>query len=262
MPGLMRAWWRVLLTLTVIGLVVAGPMVAQNGDPAELAREAAAAYDMGDFEAAVTLFEAAIEAGGAHPVLYFNLGNAYYEAGQLGPAMLSYRRAALLAPRDADVRANLALVRALRVDFQGDEASIIDRLATLSANSLTQVEQSILTLMLWTLWYGAAAVWALGWLPRRREISIVLVGGALILALAVSLLLARLYTDAERPPAVVLANVASVTSGPGTEYLEIYRLHAAAEMRLLEFTDGWARFVLPDGRQGWIALDSIERVQG
>jgi len=251
----------VLLALGIVGLV-AGPMLAQNGDPDELAREAAVAYEAGDFEAAVTLFEAAIEAGGAHPTLFFNLGNAYYEAGQLGPAMLNYRRSARLAPRDADVRANLALVRALRVDFQGDEANIIDRLATLSANSLTRTEQIGLTLMLWTLWFGVAAVWAVGWLPRRRETAVVLAGGALIVALAVSLLLARLYTDAVRPPAVVLANAASVTSGPGTEYLEIYRLHAAAEMRLLDFADGWARFVLPDGRQGWIALDTIERVEG
>src|SRR5579871_2411722 len=42
----------------------------------------------------------------------YNLGNSYARAGKPGLAVLSYERAALLAPGDADINANLEYVRA------------------------------------------------------------------------------------------------------------------------------------------------------
>lgn len=41
----------------------------------------------------------------------YNLANSYARAGKLGLAVLNYERAALLAPYDPDIRANLAYVR-------------------------------------------------------------------------------------------------------------------------------------------------------
>src|SRR6204780_384259 len=42
----------------------------------------------------------------------YNLANSYARAGKPGLAVLSYERAALLAPDDPDINANLAYVRA------------------------------------------------------------------------------------------------------------------------------------------------------
>src|SRR5271154_1793227 len=42
----------------------------------------------------------------------YNLGNSYARAGKPGLAVLSYERAALLAPDDPDINANLAYVGA------------------------------------------------------------------------------------------------------------------------------------------------------
>jgi len=43
---------------------------------------------------------------------FYNLANSYARAGKPGLAVLSYERAALLAPDDSDIDANLAYVRA------------------------------------------------------------------------------------------------------------------------------------------------------
>jgi len=42
----------------------------------------------------------------------YNLANSYARAGKQGMAVLNYERAALLAPNDADIQANLAYARA------------------------------------------------------------------------------------------------------------------------------------------------------
>jgi Tetratricopeptide repeat len=50
------------------------------------------------------------EAGYSADALY-NLGNSYARAGKPGMAILNYERAALLAPNDADIEANLRFVQ-------------------------------------------------------------------------------------------------------------------------------------------------------
>ena len=48
--------------------------------------------------------------------LYYNIGNAYFRLGDLGRAVLYYRRALLLNPADPNVRHNLVYARSKRAD--------------------------------------------------------------------------------------------------------------------------------------------------
>ena len=73
--------------------------------------DANAAFASGDYAQAAPLYEKLIERDGPAAARLFNLGNTYAKLNQPGPAVLSYERAALLAPRDADIRANLKLTR-------------------------------------------------------------------------------------------------------------------------------------------------------
>ena len=69
--------------------------------------DAAKAYDENRLPEAIAGWQALADEGQALPEVLFNLGNAYYRHGDLGEAILAYRRAQRLAPRDPDVRANL-----------------------------------------------------------------------------------------------------------------------------------------------------------
>ena len=78
-----------------------------NAQPNELFQKAGRAYDSGDFAGAVAAYSKLIQQGYATPQAFFNLGNAEFRLGNGGAAVLDYRRAWLLAPRDADIAANL-----------------------------------------------------------------------------------------------------------------------------------------------------------
>ena len=67
-------------------------------------------YEQGDYAAAIYGFKSLAE-DEPSPAILFNLGNAYFKAGQKGRAIYCYRWALQLAPRDPDVRANLRFVR-------------------------------------------------------------------------------------------------------------------------------------------------------
>src|SRR4051794_29504249 len=85
-------------------------LLALLGTPAR-AEDLAAAFDQanklyeqGKFAEAAGAYEKLAQSTPASPALYFNLGNAWFKAGQSGRAIAAYRRAEILAPRDPNLR--------------------------------------------------------------------------------------------------------------------------------------------------------------
>jgi hypothetical protein len=73
--------------------------------------EANRAFQDGRTDEAVVLFQQLITDRGYSAPLCFDLANAEFKAGHLGPALLNYERARYLAPGDADINHNLQLAR-------------------------------------------------------------------------------------------------------------------------------------------------------
>ncbi len=103
------------------------------------------------------------------------------------------------------------------------------------------------------------------WIVRPAErarlhtsIVVLAVGWGVLMILFVG----RVFVETQRPKAVVTAFEAQVMSGPAEDYVPLYTLYAAAEVRVMDEQGGWVRFMLPDGQQGWLESDSIQRVDG
>lgn len=60
-----------------------------------------------DYLESARLFETILKDGFQSGVVYYNLGNAYYRAGEYGRAILNYRKAKSFRPRDPYLAANL-----------------------------------------------------------------------------------------------------------------------------------------------------------
>ena len=105
-----RYFRKVLLTLCSL---CAGVLVmAQEA----ALKEAETAYTSEDYAKAIALYEEVLSSHGESAAVYYNLGNAYYKAGKLGPAILNYERCLLLQPGDADARFNLQMARQKTID--------------------------------------------------------------------------------------------------------------------------------------------------
>lgn len=72
-------------------------------------------YVKGDYLSAIEVYNQALKFV-INKDLYYNLGNAYFKVGKLGKAIIQYRRARLLSPRDGAINHNLNFVRNFRVD--------------------------------------------------------------------------------------------------------------------------------------------------
>lgn len=244
-----------LTLLALFGILL---RVLAQDNFADIATQANLRYGQGDYTGAISLYESLTAAGIRDSAIYFNLGNAYFQAQNLGMALLNYRRAQILTPRDRELNVNIARVRAERVDIQGDETALVDSLASLTNSVLTINELGWVTFFSWALFLGILALWVMR--EQWREVLRGPLLGAGILMISAGLIFGcRVYVDSNRPVALVVHDVA-VMSGPGNDYLEIYRLYSAAEVRVLEQRDDWVRFILPDQRQGWVQKIAMEIV--
>lgn len=66
-----------------------------------------AAKSPGEYRESARVFESILADGFRSGAVYYNLGNAYFRAGQFGRAILNYRKAQAYRPRDPYLKANL-----------------------------------------------------------------------------------------------------------------------------------------------------------
>jgi tetratricopeptide (TPR) repeat protein len=77
----------------------------------------------GHYAEAAQMYEQLIAKGAQDAAPYYNLGNAALLLGDAGRAAAAYERAAALAPRDPDIRANLALAERQARDQANSEVA-------------------------------------------------------------------------------------------------------------------------------------------
>lgn len=235
-----------------------GQVESQDEHLRELGR-ANSAYENGQYDIAIAGYQSLILEGIRDAIVYFNLGNAYYETGKLGMALVHFLRAQQIEPRDIEISTNIANVRAERVDLQGGESNLIDRLSSSTVSVLTVSELGWIVFTLWALWMIVltGSIWRNDWRTHIRRVLAVL--GACML-IGIVLLGSRLYVLRARSHAVVTDLTIQVMSGPGHSYLPIFQLYAAAEVKVIDKDGEWSRIVLPEGWQGWVNSTGIEEV--
>lgn len=204
--------------------------ITDSGTQAIVAFDAAnKLYEQGKFAEAAAAYQRLID-GGQHSVtLFFNLGNAWFKAGQAGRAIAAYRQAEQLSPRDPSVQFNLAFARKSVTSGEPAAAPLLDRLI----GGLTLNEWTVLTMSaFWAAWL----LLAVGELrpslrgPARRQAALVAVAG-LLLAAATALSASRTLRSTD---AVVVVPSAVVRAGPLEEAKVLHQLRSGTEVSILD----------------------------
>ena len=211
------------------------------------------AYFRGDHAGAVAAYEQLDRQGVVSADLYYNLGVAHFRQGNLGRAVWSFERAAMLDPDDEDARFNLAQARKLAERRVRDKLEGAERDPTW-IRVVTFVPASVLT---WILVVVYLAFFALLFVRRRAsdESRPALGAGAAIVgvmaALAGVLLIGRAALD-RLPFGIVLPEMVAVKEGADPNYRTSFSVHAGLRVRLLERDQDWVRVRLANGLEGWV----------
>lgn len=228
---------------------VADPLAAAN-----------ARYQAGDFAGAVAAYQAALEAGWDGARTHYNLGNALYRSGHHAAALAHWLAARRMAPRDADVRANLELALARRP--QGPPApspSWLHAAVIACIDTFTLTELAATAAVLYWLAMAAAILLILQVRPSRsvRRLVIIL---ALLAALIAALALGRWWRYHRTQQAVVVAESAIVRTGPGESFETVQTVTEGCLLQVLDYDQKWTRVIAEGGARGWISTPAIHMV--
>jgi tetratricopeptide (TPR) repeat protein len=219
-------------------------------------------YQEQRYEEAVEAYEAMRAQGVEDGTLYYNLGNAYFKAGELGRAILNYERALRLLPGDPDAKANLAYANELRAD----EVASPPLPAVLGwlVDAYRRLSPSLLAGLLSFAFLaagGAVSLLLLETSPALRDAAIYGLVAFAILALASgAALTVKVTSAAGQVEAIVLSDNAYVRSGPGASSPRLAEVHEGLKVRVLGEREGWLQVGLDNGLTGWLESDALERI--
>ena len=222
-------------------------------------------YMSGNFDEAIQIYENLTTGNHSNSTLYFNLGNAYYRKGDSGRALINYKRALSLNPRDPDIKRNIRMIRTGKIDLINEPESLrgpVDSMANLTANFLSINETAFISLGLWFLIFAMILVYRMSNYRRLR----IWVRASLfiftILFLFVGFSLgSRIISEITSPPAVVTAEEIPLNSQPDEAHKTEYSLKNGTEVFLIDSQGEWVKLsTASNAHVGWVPITSIERI--
>jgi tetratricopeptide (TPR) repeat protein len=273
---------RTATLVAAVALALAMAARAQTRAPEEVFAAGNAAYESGDFDAAVAEYLRLVAQGAVHRDLYYNLGNAYYRGGDLGRAVLYYERALRLSPRDDDVRANLSVVRSLLRDREFQQrGGWVARTLLWIPRQLSTGELFALTSVLYLIFCAVALAFVLRHtrlvsqlyarlsmlspgrllgLSKAQDFALAMALVGVVCAATAYAALGKDRTEVARRHAVVVDEEVAVYSGPNREATLQFKIHEGTIVRADETRGGWVEIALPGELSGWVPVETLERI--
>jgi len=224
----------------------------QANDVAAAFEQANRLYEQNKYSEAAGAYQKLVEARRVSAPLYFNLGNALFKSGQVGKAIISYRFAQTLAPRDPDIKANL---RFARDTVQGGPGLSRNRWAEL-VKTLTLGELTMITVLTFWIWMSLLIVRELRMSLQTALSSYTRAAGVVTLVFA-GWLMASHYAHFEAESAVVVAPEAAVRYGPLEESQSFYTLRDGAEVAVIGRKASWLQVKDASQRVGWVQSKQV-----
>ncbi|MDY0375696.1 MAG: BatD family protein [Desulfobacterium sp.] len=256
---LVRRAERFILTLSVafLCLFAAMPGKVRADDSADISVEgsvegfhgAITLYRAGQFQDAAARFEQIAAEGVRNGGLYYNIGNSFLKAGDLGRAILWYERAQKLIPRDPDLRYNFDHALGLVKDVPAEKNIEILEIVFFWDNYLSPGTVEFAAVFLWFCFALHAGVRIF-----FRKKVFTLAGSILfILSLVVIATAAFNYHDRySQSHAIILADQVPVRSGYSVDSTELFFLHPGTKVRVKRAEKGFLRISFSKHKEGWI----------
>ena len=245
-------------TLLIYMLALTGWMFAQNSAN-EWFDQANAAYNSGNYETALELYEKILATDMESVPVYYNMGNAYYKMHQYPMAIYSYEKALKLDPSNEEVRTNLEVAN----------LAIVDKIEPVPQSFIERWWRSLRAMCSsdrWAWWSVAAFALLLVCLfmfLRARRVGLrklgFFMGIFFLMVFAFSVVFAAQLKHAAttQDQAIVMTPTVTVKSSPSDDGVDLFVLHEGAKVSVLESSNGWNKVRIANGSVGWLEMDKM-----
>ncbi|MBF0132650.1 MAG: hypothetical protein HQL75_08710 [Magnetococcales bacterium] len=257
--------------LWVLVWVIAGIVLAQRSEatPRERVQEALESYAQAQgmvdpsarkegFRQSARLFEGVLDAVRPNADLLANLGAAALQGGDMGQAILAFRRALLLEPGHERSRTNLHYARGLLPSWVSRPAEVGGWDGFFSWWRMLSPAQQGTTGAIFFLLMAGSIAWGVRFaIPLVRNLAVI-PGVIWLLILAQGLWGGEGQDHGVIIQEETMARAADSINAPASF---IHPLPAGTEVRVMEQREGWTRIILANDRNTWIRSSALAWVR-
>ena len=251
----MKRYTLLIYLLAVAGL---GMLRAQENSDV-LFEKANAAYNVGNYDSAMMLYEKILATDMESVPLYFNMGNTYYKMREYPMAIYYFEKAMKLDPSNDDVQTNLAIAN----------RAIVDKIEPVPQSFLVKGWHNARAMLSGDQWAWcsiacfALLLFAAFLFLRSRKVAVRKLGffaGILfLLAFGLSVVFAMQLKQSSltQDQAIIMAPTVTVKSSPNDASVDLFVLHEGTKVDILEANEGWNKIRIANGSVGWLSDDSM-----
>ncbi|MFH1395578.1 MAG: SH3 domain-containing protein [Candidatus Omnitrophota bacterium] len=215
-------------------------------------------YEKGEYDNAIKEYSNIILQGYAGGDIYYNLAGAYFKKGNLGNAILNYKRAEFFMPRSADLNANYKFAKdKINGKIIPDKGIWMWRPVRLYEKFFTVNELIIVCSIMYLAILSVFIITML--FPEARKyrlwIVIFLAGGILFTSLII-----YHKTKDMKSLAVTIVPEAKALFGPFDSATKFFTLKEGMIVRVINAKDDWYKVRRSDGKVAWVKEGQIEKV--
>jgi tetratricopeptide (TPR) repeat protein len=212
-------------------------------------------YAQNNFKEAIAGYETLVRSGQWSANVFYNLGNAYFRAGDFGRAILNYERALALERHHPEATANLQIAR--------DEARALEMQLSWPERYLkfASINQYTITTAV-AFWAGLFCVVGLIFARRRSAAMIaLLMFSFLVFVMAILAIYQLDHGSKGRSLAIVTGKDVQARLATADTANSVLALPPGSEVKILSTRGDWAYAALPNNLRGWIPAQSAEQVR-
>ncbi|OIP84277.1 MAG: hypothetical protein AUK44_03190 [Porphyromonadaceae bacterium CG2_30_38_12] len=242
----------------LIGFILVVSSISLSAQNEEIKR-ANAAYKNKNYIEAAHQYELISKKYGVSPYLFYNTGNAYYKANEIGKSILNYERALRLAPNYEDAKTNLEFAQLKVVDnivqvppfFLKRWIEFIIKLVSVDGWFYISIVSLLVALACFLFFvFGNVVIW--------RKLSFysafVLLSFSLVFGISAAVRKSQ-FTD--HSSAIVMAGVMNVKSSPDKSGTDLFQLHEGTKVLINSVLDEWVEIKVGNGNVGWVVADQL-----
>jgi len=220
------------------------------------------AYQLNNFEDAITLYSQVVDLRYESAVLYYNLGNAYFKSGDNARALLWLERALRLDPNNEDIIHNINFIQQKLIDrIERLPEWVILKFWNKCSGFLTGNQWAILSIIVCSLFALCLLIVLLIRISWVRSISIFIATLALIFTI-LSVIFAKKESTRyiQHPQGIIMGYVVNVKSTPNEKSSDLFVIHSGLKVGITDHLNEWIEIRLPNGEKGWILSIQIEEI--
>ncbi|MFC1480343.1 tetratricopeptide repeat protein [Candidatus Omnitrophota bacterium] len=216
-------------------------------------------YENGEYTKAIDEYKKIFDEGYETGPAYYNIANAYFKSGKLGKAILNYKRAKRIMPRDVDLMANYKFARAaIKGKVIAKKGIWSWRPFRLYSQNFTVNELTGIACGVYILIIAAGFVFVMR--PTRNRYWLKATGVLLFVFILFNVTVIWRKASGMKKGAVVVASRAEALFGPYDTATKFFTLYEGMNATVLKTKGDWYKIRRADGKVGWVRTNEVERI--